>query len=101
MEKPTIYELFLWSESQYAMSTPDSHCIDVLAGAAPDYDIDLDSAWMAPKGQTLDAYGKPADMGIGAYIRVEFPDSQAHDENEGVLFDIDGGCYVPLENLRP
>lgn len=31
------------------------------------------------------------------YIRVGFPDSCAHDEDKGVLWDKEGNCYVPID----
>lgn len=66
----------------------------------------LQDAWMLPVKSI------PADMGDradndplrraveendGVYIFVSFPDSVAHVEDEGVIYDYDANCFVPCD----
>ena len=59
-------------------------------------DDSIDSAWVMPERNIDTLPSEVIETIAGRYIRVEFPDSQAHLDDDDVLQDEDGNCYVPI-----
>ena len=94
------YLLFTWPWCQAVMS---------LAGAilvCPGKDSVLQDSWMIPtKAIPTDISDRADDDPVrrsveendGEYIFVSFPDSVAHADDKGVVYDYEGNCFVPCE----
>lgn len=95
MSKQTLYELYLWPNSQSVIGRTNSTVVFPEESKSKEFQSRLDSAWLAPRG-LKNEYGDSLEGDAGPFIKVTFPDSIAHQGEEGVLFDYDMACYVPV-----
>ena len=60
-------------------------------------DEGLDQAWLVPEDKVEQLPDGVVEQVVGRYMKVDFPDSLAHDGDEGVLEGGDECCYVPVD----
>ena len=84
------YLLFTWPWSQTVMDLDGAILVDPTTPDG-DYNEELDSSYMVP----VDSL--PDETAPGDYVHYEFPESQSHMEDDGVIYDYDGGCFVPCD----
>lgn len=103
------YVLFTWPFSQVMMELPGAILVNPEEPKYGECHPDLDSAYMVPvdslptnfDGFTSREEGhlvkEAIENNAGEFIFVKFPDSQAHEDDNGRLHDYDGNVFVPIE----
>ena len=103
---PLHFLFFAWPYSQSVMGVKGAELVDPFQGDEEAYEC-LDSSYMVPAEAVFDeslSMDDPDGKHIiearnkffGEFIQVAFPDSQAHEEDDGVLYDYDGNCSIPV-----
>ena len=94
--------LFTWPWSQSVMSLEGASLVqNTTADGSPIKG--MESAYMVPEKALLRHISDEhvlhsSENAEGAFIRVGFPDSEAHSGDKGVLYDYDGNAYVPIND---
>lgn len=103
------FVLFTWPFSQVMMELPGAILINPEEPKYGECHPDLDSAYMVPV-DSLPSFGESCttmeeghlmqeaiENNAGEFIFVKFPDSQAHEDDNGRLHDYEGNVFVPIE----
>lgn len=86
--------LVRWPESQRTEGVPGMVKASPIDAKGRELEH-MQAAYFVPADELVKLSRKPETS--GTFIRVEWPDSQAHVEDEGVLCDYEGNVYVPIE----
>ena len=84
------YLLFTWPDSQAVMDLDGAILVNPTTPDG-DYIDELGNSYMVP----VDSL--PGETAPGDYIHYEAPESQPYMEDDGVIWDYEGGCFVPCD----